>query len=126
MITIRGLFFVINIDDNQEYVIYDKSYHADMYGNPLPEDSEEVKKGHFYDFGDIVIETKTKRYTLKKVCDSYQWVWCIIDYIYATRTNEKIFIDMYKLDKIGDDLYREPDCDPKLIVEDIVVSNDTN
>ena len=119
MITIRGLCFVINIDDNQEYVIYDKSYHADMYGDPLPEDSEEVKKGHYYDFGDIVIETNTKRYTLKKVNDSYHWVRCIIDYIYANRTNEKIFIDMYKLDKIGDDLYGEPIWDPRLLVEDI-------
>lgn len=123
MITIRSLFFVINIDDNQEYVIYDKGYPADWMGNPLPKDSEEVKTGRYYNFGDIIIETNTKRYTIKKFRDSYQWVDWIIDYIYANKEKEKIFIDIFELDKMDDGSYREPDCSPELLVENISVND---
>lgn len=110
MITIRTLFAQINIDQNKEYVIYDVNYPADRFGRPLPEDSEDVKSGNCYDYGNIIIETERKRYTLPTVYSSYEWVANLINYINSQRDKDRIFVDMFELWKLPDGTYREFDC----------------
>ena len=110
MITIRTLFAQINIDQNKEYIIYDVNYPADRFGRPLPEDSEDVKSGNCYDYGNIIIETERKRYTLPTVYSSYEWVADLINYINSHRDKEHIFVDMFELWKLPDGTYREFDC----------------
>lgn len=94
MITIRTYDFEINIDPNKEYAIYDEPYSADKSGNPIPLDSQEVKTGKYYEYGNIIIETERKKYTLTKVYESYHWIGVILDYIDSLKNTENIFIDM--------------------------------
>lgn len=97
MITIRTLFAQINIDPNKEYVIYQVSYLADQFGRPLPEYSEEVKSGHFHEYGDIIIETERKRYTIPTVHSSGDWVCSLLCYIRSQKDTDNIFVDMLEL-----------------------------
>lgn len=118
MITIRTLFAQINIDPHKEYVIYEVDYPADKFGRPLPEDSEDVKTGHFYEYGNIIIETERKKYTIPTVYCSYQWVADLIDYINSQKDTENIFVDMFELWELPDGTYREFNCG-KILVETI-------
>lgn len=116
MITIRTLFAQINIDPNKEYIIYDEQYPADRFGHPLPEDSQEVKSGEYYEYGDIIIETERKKYTIKSVYSSYEWVAKLIDYINSHKGTDSIFVDMFELWELPDGSYREFECG-KVLVE---------
>lgn len=107
MITIRMLFSQISFDPNKEYVIYEEQYPADRFGHPLPEDSEAVKAGKYYEYGNIFIETERKKYTLTAVYSAYEWVSRLIDYINSQKDTDSIFVDMFELWKLPDGDFRE-------------------
>lgn len=110
MITIRTVFSQINIDNKKEYMIYHDSYNADRFGHPLADDSEEVKSGHYYDYGNIYFETAHKRYVIKRISCAYDWVAEILDYINNHKEEENIFIDMSCLNKAPDGHYYDFEC----------------
>ena len=107
MITIRTLLAQISIDPNKEYAIYDVQYPADQLGHPLPEDSEEVKSLKYYEYGNIVIETERKKYTITSVYCSYNWVANLLDYINAQKNTGDIFVDMFQLCELPDGSFQE-------------------
>ena len=94
----------------EEYIIYHDSYDADRYGRPLASDSEKVKTGHCYDFGNIYFETAHKRYVIKRVCQTFDWVVELLDYIDDHKNEENIYIDMSRLKKCSDDGYLDFEC----------------
>ena len=115
MITIRALFSEINISNSEEYAIYKKDYAADRFGNPLPDNSEEVKLGHFYEYGDIIIETVSKRYTLTRIYCAYDWLVALLDQIDAKRNDGDVFIDLNQLIELSDGSFKEFDCSELLV-----------
>lgn len=90
-LVIRTNFSFVRIRNDEEYTLTYTAYDADMFGHPLENISENTE---IYEFGDITIETNTRRYTFTKVLEPYRWVSAMIDYISKHNSNQEIFIDM--------------------------------
>lgn len=95
MLIIRSTFFQIVIPDNEPYAIYSIDYYVDKDGTILTE----TDRSDVYEYGDIIIQTPSTKYIMKKVYSAYDYAAQIIDYIEEHRNDDQIFIDMYKLNK---------------------------
>ena len=109
MLTIRTLFYEFKIDNSKEYAIYEESYKANYLGQPLDPDSQEVETGKYYEYGNIIFFTETKKYSITKVYCAYEWVVELLDFIDSKKNDENIFINMNSLVKLDDD-YKEFEC----------------
>lgn len=86
MLMIRTSSILIRVDNYEEFSIYAQTYNSDQYGN-RKEDGE-------YIFGDIVIETGTKRYIITSVYEADIWVSEMLDRIAESYQKEHIFLDL--------------------------------
>ena len=113
MITINTLFAQINFDQNKEYVIYHKDYPADKYGRPLPEGSE--VNSWKYGYGNMIIETERKRYTISAVYNAHEWTAHLVDYIASHKDDDHIFVDMNVIWTWGDACHADFECGDILV-----------
>lgn len=95
MLIIQDYSFQIAIPSNEAYAIYSNDYYADKEGNIL---TEIDSLSNVYEYGDIIIQTSSTKYILKKVYTAYDYVSEIIRYIEKHRDDDVIFIDLYELD----------------------------
>ena len=109
MLTVRTLFSEFKIDNSKEYAIYEESYKANYLGEPLDPNSEEVKAGKCYDYGNIFFVTETKKYIIPCVYCAYDWVAQLLDFIDSKQKDEDVFVDMNSLAQLGDG-YKDFDC----------------
>ena len=84
MITIRTLNSEIKFDQNKEYAIHHVSYDS-------------------IDYGDIVVVTEKRRYSIKGVYKPYDWITKILDEVKSKSDEKNVYIDMNELHIDGTD-----------------------
>jgi len=95
MLIIRSLFYQITIPDNEPYAIYSTDYYVEKDGTVVTE----TDRTDVYEYGDIIIQTPSTKYILKKVYSAYDYAVRIMDYIKEHRNDGLIFVDMSDLNK---------------------------
>lgn len=105
MIVIKTLFDAVFLDDNTDFAVYRYEYSADKFGNQLSPDDPAIDSLHYYEYGDLIIETKDMKYIFKKIYTTDDVAAELIDILSAKKLGESLVVDIGKLGGRGDDDY---------------------
>ena len=94
MIIIKSLFNAVVLDEGTDFAVYENDYPADKFGNPLAADDPALESLQFYEFGDLIIETKTMKYIFEKIYESYQVSAELVERLSEKKPGENLVIDI--------------------------------
>lgn len=97
MIIIRSFLWQITIANSQSYVIFTIDYDCDEDENIVPHGLDT------YEYGDLIIQTDTMRFTVKKTYAAYDYCVRILEEIKAKCREPVIYIDMEELNQFWSD-----------------------
>lgn len=92
-VIIRSFLYQITLSDHESYAIYTVDYDCDAEGNIVPSGLDT------YEFGDLIIQTSSMRFTIKKTYCAYDYCVGILEEIRERYLDPVIIIDMEKLNK---------------------------